>query len=489
LYLEGHRIWKSPGKTAKPSREISRCFRIRNHALETLELSEKSSRYSAPAVAALLILHALLLAWSAAKNSATFDEPAHLAAGSEYWVHHDFSIYSLSPPLLRLWAAAPAVLAGASVPDPGSVQHLPIHDRHWYYADGFVYANFSRFPFLLMISRWGMIPISCLAGWLVFCWSRRLYGSQASLAACAIYCLCPSILAHGSLVTTDIGAATAILFASWQWWLFCQKPTAPRWILVCIALVLAHLCKFTAILLWPMMLAMAVPLLAQPPLRRKTILLGFIGSAAMTLLILNALYGFAGTGQPFGSFHFYSDSMQNLQRHLPHNFPSPLPRLLVQGMDAQKYDTQSRYSGFLFGQKYPSTIWYFYPVALLCKLPVSMLLLGAAALMSMLTRRGRLASENPAAETSMLEAGFVFLAGVAILSDVNIGTRYLLPAFPLCIIPISRLWIKAGGRHEGTKARAEASPSLRHEGELRGKSLPLAFPSCLRAFVPSCLLL
>ncbi len=53
-----------------------------------------------------------LLAYSAASNSATFDEPAHLAAGVEYLRRHDLTIYSLSPPLLRMWAAIPdAVLA------------------------------------------------------------------------------------------------------------------------------------------------------------------------------------------------------------------------------------------------------------------------------------------------------------------------------------------------------------------------------------------
>jgi hypothetical protein len=395
---------------------------------------------------ALLILHALLLAWSAAANSATFDEPAHLAAGAEYWRHGDFSIYSLSPPLLRLWAAAVPVAVGADVPDPASTHSLAVHDRHWTYADGFVYGNFSRFAFLLMIGRWGMIPLSCLAAWITYRWTRQLYGTAAGLAACALYCLCPSILAHGSLVTTDIGTAAAILLAAYLWWRFCQTPTTPRWAAALAALVAAHLCKFTAVLLWPMMLVMALPFVLQAaqanlgivPNRRR-ILRGYILMIPAALLLLNAIYGFHGTGRPIGSFHFYSDSMQNLQAHLPVRTPSPLPAFLLQGLDAQKYDTQSRYSGFLFGEIYPSTKWYFYPAALLCKLPVSMLLLAACAGVSLLMRGGRKWAQ-PVAETSMLAAGFVFAAGVVLLSDVNIGTRYLLPAFPLCIIGVSRLW-------------------------------------------------
>ena len=64
--------------------------------------------------AALILVHALLLTCAARTNSVTFDEFAHLPAGVAYWRHADFSIFDLSPPLLRLVAAAPPTLAGSS---------------------------------------------------------------------------------------------------------------------------------------------------------------------------------------------------------------------------------------------------------------------------------------------------------------------------------------------------------------------------------------
>ncbi len=401
-------------------------------------------RASPPAIcAALLVLHALLLGWAALANSATFDEPAHLAAGVEYWRHGDFSIYSLSPPLLRLWAAVPPLLAGAKAPDTLSVQGMPVHDRHWSYADGFVYGNYQRFPFFLVIARWGMIPLSCLAGWIVYRWATDLYGAASGLAALTLYCLCPSILGHGSLVTTAIGTSAFIVLAAWLWWRYCRNPSLQRWALVVVALVAAHLCKFTALLLWPIMAAMAFPLALHPAARRWLLLFGWIGAGVFTLFLIDAIYGFQGVGQPLGAVHFYSDSVQNLQRLLPYHFPSPLPTRLIVGIDAQKFDTQARYTGFLFGVNYPSTVWCFYPVALLCKLPVSMIILAGWTLFSFIKRSGRKWASDPAAESSLLEAGLVFFCGVVLLSDLNIGTRYLLPAFPLCIILMSRLWSTA----------------------------------------------
>jgi 4-amino-4-deoxy-L-arabinose transferase-like glycosyltransferase len=381
------------------------------------------------------------LAYSAAGNSATFDEPAHLAAGVEYWKHHDLSIYSLSPPLLRLWAGIPAVLAGAQAPPTDQVDRWPIVERHWLYADAFVAANFSRFAFLLLMSRLGMIPISCFAGWITYRWTNRLYGWRSAIAACAMYCLNPTILAHGALVTTDVGTAAAMLASCWLWWRFCRSPSAWRWILLCAALLAAHLCKFTAVLLWPMMLAMSLPFVPWRQRGRRWVLPAAWVALGMTTLVgLNAVYGFRGTGRPLGSFTFDSDFLQRLRQELPASLPSPIPRTLLLGIDAQKRDSQPGYEAFLFGEVYQGSRWYYFPAALLCKLPISMLLLLAAAVASKLGSRGRPPPATRAGEWSIFFALAFFLLGVIVVGDLNIGTRYLLPAFPLAFILVSRIW-------------------------------------------------
>src|SRR5205807_3502281 len=101
-------------------------------------------------------------------------------------------------------------------------------------------------------------PISCAGVCLVFLWARELYGPTAALGSATIYALDPSILAHGSLVGTDVGAAVAILLALWLWNRFCQQPSARRALLAAIAVALAHGCKFSALLLWPAMAVMGL---------------------------------------------------------------------------------------------------------------------------------------------------------------------------------------------------------------------------------------
>jgi len=110
------------------------------------------------------------------------------------------------------------------------------------------------------------------------------------------------------------------------------------------------------------------------------------------------------------------------------------------------------YQGFLFGEIYRGAKWYFFPAALLCKLPIAMLLLLAAAVASKLAPRGAAPPARGAGERSLFLGLVVFAAGVIVLGDLNIGTRYLLPAFPLTIILISRIW--SVNRAPSAKTRA-----------------------------------
>src|SRR5208283_119422 len=130
----------------------------------------------------------------------------------------------------RLLQALPAVLSGAVVPPTATADKRAIVQRHWYYLDDFLYANLDRFAHYLILARLTVIPLSLLGLWICYRWAWQLYGRSAGLAAGAIYCLCPSLLAHGSLATTDMAATTTVLASVWLWWRFCRAPSAGRWI-------------------------------------------------------------------------------------------------------------------------------------------------------------------------------------------------------------------------------------------------------------------
>jgi hypothetical protein len=399
------------------------------------------SHWTAWTCAALLAIHAILLAWTAAVNSATYDEPGHLAAGCVYWKQGNFTVYALSPPLLRLWAAIPAVVAGVNTPDSHQFDDLPLTARHLNYLDPFVYANASRLPMLIFICRLWMIPLSLLAGWIIYRWAGQLYGATSGVIACALYCFNPTLLANGSLITTDIGTATAMLAAAWAWWHFCRQPNLKRLSLVCLAMLAAHLCKFTVFMIWPMTALMAVPFVFIDPRRWRALVGGWVAAGLMTVLLLDVVYGFRGVTTPIGSQPFLSAALMKWQHRLPAHLPSILPSLYLCGFDAQKHDTQMGYPAYLFSEIYQGSRWYYYPDALMLKTQVSVLVLLALAVISVpITARKRTRERN-ILESSLALGGIVYVAGVLVGSDVNIGTRYMVPAFGFAFIFISRLWL------------------------------------------------
>ena len=64
----------------------------------------------------LLSIHGWLLAWNAMRQSATWDEPAHLASGISHWWTGSFRLYSGNPHLVRMLGAIPVVLQKPATP-------------------------------------------------------------------------------------------------------------------------------------------------------------------------------------------------------------------------------------------------------------------------------------------------------------------------------------------------------------------------------------
>lgn len=387
----------------------------------------------------ILFSHAGLLAWFSFANSATYDEAAHLAAGVAYWSHGDFEIYALSPPLLRLWAAAPAMLCGAKSPSPDVLLQLPLRTRHWANARLFLAANGSRFPFLLIVARLGMIPLSCLAVLIVYRLAGSIFGLRVALPAAAIYAFHPFVLANAALVGTDAGVATLMLAALWLWHRHLCSPLLLNFIFLTLAIAAALLAKTTALLLAPAMLAMAaVPLCHQPRGQRgKTAwhwLRDWAVAAVATLLIINVVYGFSGSFRRLVDLPLQSQSMLAMVRHCP-GLRVPLPSLYLRGMDAQMQDTEAQhaggYKGYLFGTIFTGTRWNYYPLTLACKTPLGLWLLMPIAVVGLIACRR---------SWPLAIAAAVIFAGTALLTKVNIGLRYLLPLFPLLCVMLSAAW-------------------------------------------------
>lgn len=420
-------------------------------------VNEWAGRHARALLAGLVVVHATLLTWSAARNSVTIDEYAHVAAGAAYVRYGGWFIYNQSPPLLRLPAGAGALLAGADAPPAKPFLDDPSRSRYWNYADAFTRLNRERYHTVLVSARLPMILLSSAGLVLVFHISRALHGPAGAVASGALYCFCPNLAAHGSIVGTDSGTAILMLAAVWGWIGACRSATPARALAAGALLGAALLSKFNAVLLIPVWAAVAVWGIAIEPGRWRNIVTAAGIAGLIALLLLNTCYGFRGSFRTVRSYAFESQSMQDIRAALPPWLPVPLPQEFVLGFDAAKWEIEQPFPAFLLGEEYRGTRMPYYPVAMFCKTPLSVLLLLALTAGTMLRRRTRLQAAD--AELPLLVALVMLLIGIAATATVNIGVRYLLPIYPMTYVLMGRLW------------RADAAASAEAAGWSRAGSI------------------
>jgi hypothetical protein len=440
-------------------------------------------------VGAFVALCAHGLRW----DSPTVDEFAHLPAGYYYLETGNFELYDLNPPLPRVWSALPLLAVAPSI-DTGA----RLRDDGWYpwvFATDFMRRNGGRLELIFLLGR---LPVVALGGallLLVWHWARRLYGEAAGLVALAGCAFCPSLIAHAHLATTDVACALAVAGALYLAQRWVERPRLPALLAAGAALGVAQLTKFSAVLLYPVLLLLAAAALArgerfplqlprrarplrQPPPQvpeagapvgagsppgsaesagppRRTGAGGLaasLGALAVLLLVslvvLDTGYLFQGVGAALGSFHFRSRLLRGLAAVLPGRLPLPFPAPYLHGFDAiQLINEQGEFPTWFCGRWLPQGSWLYYPVTLLLKTPLPLLIAWIAAPFARLSQSSAVACRRRH-EAFLWLPIVVLLAVFSLGSKVNYGIRYLLPIVPLAGIYSGRLvpWIRGRGR-------------------------------------------
>jgi len=248
----------------------------------------------------------------------------------------------------------------------------------------------TRIPFALL----GM-----LLGYLVFRFSRELYGVNAGLTSLFFYAFCPNLLALSSLAVPDLPLALfSFMFVYFLWRCFhggCAVDTF--W--AGLALGLALLSKYTALLLLPVALCL---LIVQPKDdRRKSLTTAaIIGAGALATLLVG--YGFDLTPYLLG--------------------------LKLQMSNAQTADV------FLLGENSTAGWWHYYFVVFALKTPVPVILLFVCAIYYYIRKSGNRMDD-------ILYLGMPVIAYFAFFSIMPkcSGLRYILPVYPFIFVLIGSL--------------------------------------------------
>ena len=423
----------------------------------------RPGRLALAAALLLLALHAVLAVGSKARESMTGDELAHLIGGFSYWQFDDYRLQPENGNLPQRWAALPAWLAGARFPPLAGNVSWRTSDA-WILGHEFFYeSGQDHFPWLSR-GRAMIALFSVATGLLVFLWSRRLFGTPGGLVSLTLFAFCPSFLAHGALATSDVCMTFFFLAAVGAYWRHLHDGRRRSWLLSALVFGLACVAKYSAVLLLPMFVLMAVvrATAAEPVVlggRTFSTGAGKLGAIALSTLgqglvaagVIWAFFGFRYAAfnpalPPADHFIRPWDPMlagAGWQAPVIRRLMAwhALPEAFLYGYTFVIHMSQYR-SGFLDGA-YSLTGWTsFFPLAFLYKTTLPVLLALAVALgwvVRRWSRRPGFAARWPLVRSDLrratpLLALFAVYALVSLASKLNIGQRHILPLYPVLFI-------------------------------------------------------
>jgi len=395
-------------------------------------------------VAALLLCIWVQLALSVHGESISWDEGDHLFAAYMTATRGDFGLNPEHPPLVKLVAALPLLaMPGLRVP---VLQDRNFKVEAFLCGKDFNARNLERG--ILFRARLAVTIFALLLGLLVFLATREMFGTTAAFVALTFLAFDPTLLAHGAMVTTDVGVSCFVFAAVYAFYRYAKAPSWGRAALVGLATGLGFAAKHTGVLIVPILIALAICEIIRNPRRasgestdcRKTLTGKMFGTltlaAVISLAVLWAFYGFRYNSRPAGLEINPPLSVYLAQISKPWEAKllgtvarfRALPESYLYGLaDIQQVD--DAYTAFFFGKTYPhGTHWYFPGViAIKSTLPFLILMcIAAGAIISGIFRPWR--------EILFLTIPPAIYLTVAMSSQMNIGARHIMPVYPFLYV-------------------------------------------------------
>ncbi len=395
----------------------------------------------------LTTLAVLMLAqmWMAdLRLSVTSDEIDHLQAGYRYVTCHDFGWNPEHPPLVKMVAALPLLfmhindpIGGAcGLPDYKGIDFQAGHD--------FLFANSEN---VLTAARFATSIFAIAL--LLFSWllAKRLFGRTVAALSAILIAFEPTILGHGSLVTTDVAAALGFVVAVFTTCLYLDQRSWRRAVLLGLSVGFALGLKHSTVLLAVIIpLLLAVDILWTEKANRPGRLSGH--TVTLTIVVLLAMislwagYGFRYSGRP-GNAPIWPLEKQWEEVHgvVPTKIISQLisyrvlPKPYLVGLRDVLSASESGRAGFLLGHSYFGGKWQYFAVAALIKLTLPFLLLLLASAFAFDFWRDHLR------EFCVVLIPIAVILASGLFSKINIGFRHVLPIVPfLAIFAAAGAW-------------------------------------------------
>ncbi|MEM5815321.1 MAG: phospholipid carrier-dependent glycosyltransferase [Candidatus Aenigmatarchaeota archaeon] len=352
-----------------------------------------------------LFIFFLLLVLTSFNISAVIDEGTYVGLGYRYVLTLNFTENSEHPPLGKLLFGTAQLI------------YKNFFDRN--------YVWHEHMPQKLSPSRLVVMLFSLLLAFFVFVWSKKLYGIKGGILSLLFFIFTPEIIAHSSLATLDLISAAFIFISVYFFVRMLEEPNKfKNAILTGLFFGFAISTKFSSLLLFlifPIIFLIFI-FFNKDIIRFDLLKAYFFRFLTVFFISLTLFYSFYG--------------FKDLEITKIKGMYVILPKAAKEGLEFTKLHSSlghSRVFGakiYFFGKRYEDSLWYYYIIAFLIKMPIPILI--ASFLLFF-------CPGNIRKEIYVLIPLVTYFIYFSFFVNINIGIRYILPCFPFLFVLIGRL--------------------------------------------------
>jgi 4-amino-4-deoxy-L-arabinose transferase-like glycosyltransferase len=401
----------------------------------------------------LLVVLSAQLFFSVRRESQTWDEGNHIFTGYRTWTNADFGLNPEHPPLVKLLTTAPLLW---SKPKSPALENRFFKEDAFLRGKEFLYQNDPEK--ILARTRTAAATLTLLTALVVFFGTKEMFGTGAAFIALILLVFDPNLLAHGALITTDVGLACFMFLSVYMFYRFVKSPSASRLVVAGISVGLVLAVKHTGLLVLPILFLLTLCEMGIKRSGRHAVKL--VGSlllvAVIGWVVLWSFYGFRYNARP-GGLQLNPPLAECVNGLKPSEaWPIStaarlriLPESYLYGL-ADVRLTANYYTSYVLGKVYAHGVWFYFPVAFLIKSTVGVLALLLLTLGVVATRR-----LDRWREILFLVVPVIFYLLVAMTVGMNIGVRHILVVYVFLYVLIggatwilvqkSRTWAYAVG--------------------------------------------
>jgi hypothetical protein len=206
-------------------------------------------------IAITIIASATALAIASVWNdSPVVDEIPHIGAGYSYIVQHSYQFNPEHPPLAKDLAGLAMLTLNLDRSAFGKTyqKNWPTDvNGEWNFGRTLIFNSDNDAITLVRTAKLPMLLFFIISGWLIFIWTKKIYGPKAGLLALFLFSFAPTIITHSRLVTTDMAALFGIILSTYFFVRYLEDQTKKNFWLAAITFGVAELTKFSTFLLIP----------------------------------------------------------------------------------------------------------------------------------------------------------------------------------------------------------------------------------------------